>query len=236
MIVLGIETATLICGAAIVDDTAILTESQVVEPHVHSEQLLSMIDKSIKSTVGSLDSIDAVAVSVGPGSFTGLRIGLSVAKGLSFATDKKIIAVPTLLGLAWRAVYEQYVQENDYILPMIDARRDEVYSALYRYRAQQLQECSVPSAQSLTQLLSDIAGLGRIIFLGDGVPKLLRVLKKDENEKMSQYIIPSEEHCACKASAVARVAHAHAEHYTVGDIAVLEPYYIKEFYTTLKQQ
>jgi len=236
MIILGIETATAICGAAVVDDITVLAESQVVEPHVHSEQLLSMIDQSLKSTVGSLDSVDAIAISVGPGSFTGLRIGLSVAKGLAFTANKKIIAVPTLFALAWRAVYEGYAEENDYILPMIDARRDEVYTALYRYRSRQLQYCTAPSVKTISHLSNEMGALGRTVVLGDGTQKFLRVLQEDENDKMSQYIIPSEEHRTCSASTVAQVAHAHAEQYTVSEIAVLEPYYIKEFYTTLKQQ
>lgn len=236
MIILGIETATAVCGAAILDGMKILAEAQVAEPHIHSEQLLSMVDQSIKSTVGSLKSVDAIAISIGPGSFTGLRIGLSVVKGLSFAADKKIIAVPTLAGLAWRAVYEQYAQENDYVLPMIDARRDEVYTALYQYRTQQLHECSAPSAKSLSELSGEMTGLGRIIILGDGTPKFQKMLQEGENDKMSQYIIPAEDHRACRASAVARVAHAYVDQYTVGDITALEPFYIKEFFTTLKQQ
>jgi len=236
MIILGIETATAVCGAVIMDGDTILSEHEIAEPHVHSEHLLSIINRCLESTVGSLQAVDAIAISIGPGSFTGLRIGLSVVKGLSFAAGKKIVAVPTLHALAWRAVVEKYVGENDYILPMIDARRDEVYTAMYQYRSQSLQECFAPCAKSLSELSNDIAGIDHIVILGDGTPKFRKLFHGDENSQMSRYIIPSEEHRYCKASAVAAVARANTGLYTINDIAALEPFYIKDFYTVSKQR
>ena len=100
MIVLGIETATAVCAVALVDDDVVRAERRYEIPQAHSEKLMECVDDCLKSAGLALSSIDGIAISIGPGSFTGLRIGLSVAKGLAFATDKPVVGVPTLEALA----------------------------------------------------------------------------------------------------------------------------------------
>src|SRR5712692_6734191 len=100
MIVLGIETATAVCGAAIVEDAGVRAEASIEAEHIHSEKLISLIDEALNRATIPFSSIDSVAVSIGPGSFTGLRIGLSVAKGLVYAGGKSLAAVSTLEALA----------------------------------------------------------------------------------------------------------------------------------------
>ncbi len=127
MTILGIETATSICGVAIVNEERLIVDRQIDAPNVHSEQLVPMIQQSVKDANLTINDIDAIAVSIGPGSFTGLRIGLSVAKGISFAIEKPVIAVPTLRALADRMKNEQVGSEYGILVAMLPARRGEIY-------------------------------------------------------------------------------------------------------------
>ncbi len=137
MIVLGIETATAVCAVALVDDDVVRAERRYEIPQAHSEKLMECVDDCLKSAGLILSSIDGIAISIGPGSFTGLRIGLSVAKGLAFAAGKPLVGVPTLEALALQPVRKDIGEADDVIVPMIDARRDEVYTAIFRRHGQE---------------------------------------------------------------------------------------------------
>ena len=113
MKILGIETATSVCAAAIVDDGDVLTEQWIEAQHSHSEKLITLIDKCLQTVNCELKSLAGIAVSIGPGSFTGLRIGLSVAKGLSYASGVPLVSIPTLKALAWNAVTFNLVKQNE---------------------------------------------------------------------------------------------------------------------------
>src|SRR5512141_577989 len=132
MTLLGIETATTVCAAAVVRDGAVLAEELVDERNVHAERLMGMIDVAFRRSGVGLPAMDGIAVSIGPGSFTGLRIGLSVAKGLAYASGKPIVPVPTLRGLAQKAIDTVGADGFQGVLPLLDARRGDVYCALYR--------------------------------------------------------------------------------------------------------
>lgn len=124
MTILGIETATTVCGAAVASKGRILAEESLDERFVHAERLMNLIDRALNPVHG-LAGVEGIAVSIGPGSFTGLRIGVSVAKGLAFARSLRIVPVPTLLSLIERARPQS--ADGRRIVAMLQARRGEFY-------------------------------------------------------------------------------------------------------------
>lgn len=231
MKILAIETATAVCAAAIVTEDKVLRERSLFEHHIHSEKLLTMID-DVQKHAGDYD---AIAVSIGPGSFTGLRIGVSVAKGLAFALDKPPVAVPTLEALAWRAVLEGFACDDDDIVAMIDARRNGVYAGAYRTRNKELTAMWGPDALSLEVLATRLPQHHRVVFMGDAVGKFVQhyePLLKDEN----RFHIPEEAQRVCSAAAVGSIGIRMALRRDVADRSTLEPLYVKEFVTLVHQQ
>ena len=128
--ILAIETATEICSAALVHQGVPLCSKSLNEKNIHSEKLMMVIDEILHQTTISLKEVDAIAVSIGPGSFTGLRIGLSTAKGLACARDIPIIAVPTLDGIAESYRITAKIQSEKFCA-LIDAKRSEAFYAFY---------------------------------------------------------------------------------------------------------
>ena len=165
MRILGIESSSLVASVAIVTDQILTAEYTTNLKKTHSQTLLPMIDEMIEMLEIELDTIDAIAVSGGPGSFTGLRIGASTAKGLGLALNKPLIHVPTVDAMA----YNFYSVAN-LICPIMDARRNQVYTGLYRFE-DSFQIVRSQCAISLEELISALnEGKDRVIFLGDGVP------------------------------------------------------------------
>ena len=165
MKILGIESASLTASAAIWEDDMLTAEYTVNHKKTHSQTLLPMIDEIVRMTETDLETLDAIAVSGGPGSFTGLRIGSATAKGLGQALDKPLIHVPTLDAMA----YEHFGTDR-LICPMLDARREQVYCGLYEFH-EEFRVIRGQAAMGISELLSEVNGLGRpVVFLGDGVP------------------------------------------------------------------
>jgi len=129
MKILAIETSTMLGGVAIADDSAgLIAEVRLNVKSTHSERLMTEIDHVLKQSFLKISDIDVFAIAVGPGSFTGLRIGLSTAKGLAYATGKPIVSVPTLEAFAWNFPYCRYP-----VCTLLDARKKEVYAAVFRW-------------------------------------------------------------------------------------------------------
>ena len=236
MIILGIETATDICASAIIDNTDVLIERTISTPHSHSERLLSIIDECFQEARVPINAIDAVAISIGPGSFTGLRIGLSVAKGLAFANSKKLIAVSTLEALAENARRNKVASVGQIVLPMIDARRDEVYTAAYSIKDADLEEIIPPCSITLSESINLIKAEHSIIVIGDGAAKFKDYLKKVDLKQSSRYIIPPSALQLCSAVSVAMLGKRKLEKNEISNIDTLEPFYVKDFYTLVKTQ
>ncbi|MDE6850934.1 MAG: tRNA (adenosine(37)-N6)-threonylcarbamoyltransferase complex dimerization subunit type 1 TsaB, partial [Lachnospiraceae bacterium] len=132
----------------------------------HSQTLLPMIDQVVQMSGIALQEMDAIAIAAGPGSFTGLRIGASTAKGLGLALDKPIVSVPTLEGLAYRLA-----GSSGLICPMMDARRNQVYTGIYRAPAGRLEVVADQKAVDVQEIIQELAEYQEpVIFLGDGVP------------------------------------------------------------------
>jgi tRNA threonylcarbamoyladenosine biosynthesis protein TsaB len=161
MYILGIETATRTGGVAIVSEDGVLAEYTLNIEVTHSERLMSTVDRVFKDTGLRMASIDGFGVSIGPGSFTGLRIGLSTVKGLAFTTGKPVAAVPTLKALAWNTPHARYP-----VCPLLDARKKEVYAALYRYDGGELVQDIPETVLPLAELAERVAG--EVLFTGEG--------------------------------------------------------------------
>lgn len=170
MKILAIESSSLVASAAIVEDDVLVAEYTVNYKVTHSQTLLPMIDEIIGMTQTDKKSINAIAVSGGPGSYTGLRIGSATAKGLGMALGIPLIHVPTLKAMAYNAYGYGGV-----ICPIMDARRSQVYTGIYEFEEGTLktlwEDCAV-SFDELVQQLKELAvnQNKRILFIGDGIP------------------------------------------------------------------
>lgn len=160
MNILGIETSTTTGSVAIMSGSGLIAQHTLNIEITHSERLMATIDRVLSDSRISLKEIDGFAVSIGPGSFTGLRVGLSTVKGLAFAGRKPVAAVPTLRGLAWNLAYCAYP-----VCPMQDARKNEVYAAIYRYEGSSLVQEMPETAISLPDLFRMISG--KTVFTGE---------------------------------------------------------------------
>ena len=133
MKILALDSSGIVASVAVVEDDTLLAEYTVNYKKTHSQTLLPMLDEIVKMTELELESIDAIAVAAGPGSFTGLRIGSATAKGLGLALKKPLVAVPTVDALAYNLYDAQGL-----ICPIMDARRKQVYTGIYRFEEHQL--------------------------------------------------------------------------------------------------
>ena len=235
--ILGIETATAVCAAAVVQGSRVLAEELVEERYVHAEQLLPHIDAVLRRTGRSVSDLDAFAVSIGPGSFTGLRIGLSVTKGLAAVSGKPIVAVPTLTALAGRVVDprpgDSGAAKN--ILAAIDARRDEVYCQLFEVRDGSVIPVWEPRDMTVTELIR-ILGTSPVIVTGDGRSKVLAAAREADAERATMLIPAHPDQAGCSAGAVALIGERMLAEGAIADTALLEPMYIKEFFLVRRKK
>ncbi len=177
MKILAIDTSGLVCTVAVTEDDRLISEFSIQHKITHSELLLPMLEEIKKRVALDLATIDGIAVSAGPGSFTGLRIGCATAKGLCLSLDKPLIAVPTLDAMA----YNLYGNEN-VICPMMDARRSQVYTGIYTFVPQKENEkvreitykmktIQQQAAMSVDEIADRLNQIGKtVVLLGDGVP------------------------------------------------------------------
>jgi tRNA threonylcarbamoyladenosine biosynthesis protein TsaB len=218
--ILNIETATKNCSVAIAKDGVTLLCKEVAEQgYSHAEKLHVFIEETLKEAQLSFTDLDAIAVSQGPGSYTGLRIGVSAAKGLCFALDIPLIAIDTLAVLA-----SQISVDKGLIIPMIDARRMEVYSAVFNSNHEKIREVQ---AEIITE--DSFANYTETIhFVGDCAQKCKPVLTRPNFIFDEQIIYPS----AKKMGALS--FDKYKKNDTV-DVAYFEPYYLKDFMITSKK-
>lgn len=166
MKILAIESSSLVASVAILTDDIITAEYTVNFKKTHSQTLLPMIDEIIRMTETNLDEIDAIAVSGGPGSFTGLRIGSATAKGLGLALDKPLIHIPTIEAMAYQCFSSNYM-----ICPIMDARRNQVYTGIYVFEGEIMKELLAPCAMDIKDLMKVLNEYeSEVIFIGDGIP------------------------------------------------------------------
>jgi tRNA threonylcarbamoyladenosine biosynthesis protein TsaB len=154
-----------VASVAVAEDNNLLGEYTINHKKTHSQTLLPMLAEVTKTIELDMDTIDAIAVSGGPGSFTGLRIGSATAKGIGLALDKPLVHVPTIDALAYNLW-----GSSDLICPLLDARRQQVYTGLYEFSGEELHAIVPQCAVGIGEILQQVNGLARgTVFLGDGV-------------------------------------------------------------------
>ena len=226
--ILSIETATDKSSVAIHDKGELIGLIELHLDKSHSGHLTVIIEQLLNNCSISKKNIDAIAVSIGPGSYTGLRIGVSTAKGLCYALDKPLVAVNTLEIMA-RKVIDNYVDNgNDNILfcPMIDARRMEVYASIFNATYICLLETKPIIVDENT--LNEFTENNHIILFGNGARKCMEVLPKDKF-KLIDNIYPSSKY-------LGHLAYKKFQKYTFEDVAYLEPFYLKAYQAKLPKK
>lgn len=174
MKLLALDSSGLVASVAIVTEETVLAEYTVNYKKTHSQTLLPMLDEIVKMLGIDLSEVDGIAVSAGPGSFTGLRIGSATAKGLGLALEKPIISVPTLEGLAYNLL-----GSNALICPMMDARRNQVYTALYEFEGDKLITVFEQKAIAIEEIIEEVNKIGKsVIYLGDGTSIYHSIIKE----------------------------------------------------------
>ncbi len=217
-LILSIETSTLTSSIAIHEDGRLISSQHLHIDKSHSAYLAPSIKYLFETCGLKIDAIDAVAISKGPGSYTGLRIGTSSAKGICYALEAKLIAINTLEAMAYGIAKNQY--EEVLICPMIDARRMEVYCLVARHDMSIIKptEAKVIDESSFSNLLSD----HKIIYAGNGALKCKPMLDYSDNAIFIEDIHPSAEH-------IGSLAWQAYQQNKFEDLAYFEPYYLKDF-------
>ncbi len=231
-LILNIETSTLICSVSVSKDGKVLAAKESSEEKSHAKKLTLFIDEVLGELNYSFNNLDAVAVSKGPGSYTGLRIGVSTAKGICYAKDIPLIAINTLHSMAYGFVHKEeskdLLQQNENILvvPMIDARRMEVYSAFFNKKGEF--ERNVKAEIIDEKSYEDVLQKNILVFFGDGSQKIKDVVKH-ENAIFIDGINPS-------AKNMSYLSEAAYNKKDFEDVAYFEPFYLKDFVATIPKK
>ena len=221
MKLLGIDSSGMTASAAIVSGDILVAEFTVNNKQTHSQTLLPMIDQVVKMSGIGLEELDGIAVAAGPGSFTGLRIGSSTAKGMALALNKPIIPVPTLEGMAYRMAGFGGV-----ICPLMDARRNQVYTGIYRMSGSRMECLLEQCAVDILDIAAKVNELNEnVVFLGDGVPVHRAVL--EEKIKVSYQFAPLHLNRQSAAS-VAALGMIYMEEGKIEDAKDHKPIYLRQ--------
>ena len=232
-----IETSTELCSTAMASDGKIVSYRESDTPRSHASMTAVFADEMLKETGLNVRDCSAVCVSMGPGSYTGLRVGVSTAKGLCFGAGIPLLAIGTLDTLVWQAIGSGHADESAagqssllpegcrYIVPMIDARRMEVYTAIFSPDGKQLTgtEARIIDADSFGQQLAE----GPVLFIGDASEKC-RTAITHPNAHFIQ--------CCPKASSMLIPAMMEYKEKRFKDVAYFEPFYLKNFVATVSRK
>ncbi len=202
MRILAIDSSSMVATVAVTTDGGLNAEYTINHKKTHSQTLLPMIDEICKTIELEMESIDAIAISGGPGSYTGLRIGSATAKGFGLALNKPIINVPTMDALAYNMFSSQYI-----VCPIMDARRGQVYTGIYRFDGTEMVTIKEQCIIMIDELIYELDKIGMpVMFLGDGVD----TQKETIETKMSSehYYAPASMN-RHKASALASLAEIY---------------------------
>ncbi|WP_263786782.1 tRNA (adenosine(37)-N6)-threonylcarbamoyltransferase complex dimerization subunit type 1 TsaB [Salinibacter grassmerensis] len=226
MILLALETATSTCGAAVLDDDTVVAEAHLHRPRVHAERLTPLVEDLLGHAGVATGALDAVAASMGPGSYTGLRIGVSTAKGWALAADAAFVGVPTLE--AYAAQLRPVAAPGDVVCALLDARRDEVYAGAYRRTTDGMDQHASTTALPVDDLPGWVGTVdGRLWLVGDGAPKSQAAL----GGTSASTVLPADT-TPPSAGWVARCGRQRLEAHGPDDVATVEPLYVKDVHAT----
>lgn len=221
--ILHIETATNVCSVAVSQNGELIFYRKETEGPSHSSILGVYVDEAVREMRSKAIAIDAVAVSCGPGSYTGLRIGVSEAKGLCFGLNVPLIALETLKVMAYRVALEANLDADTLLCPMLDARRMEVYDAIFGNGLVKLKDTAADIVDEST--FGDVLAGHKVAFFGNGADKCKEVIT-NENAIFVDDIYP-------RAKDMIALAEEAFDSKAFVDVAYYEPFYLKEFVGTI---
>ncbi len=226
--ILCIETSTEVCSVALAIDGIVIAEREDKNGKNHAQLLTSFVDEVMKSKNIQFGSLDAISVSGGPGSYTGLRIGVSTAKGLCYATGLPLISIPSLDAMAYHVINNPYnlgIEKKDSLLycPMIDARRMEVYAAIYDSHLRKVRDIQADIIDHLSFL--SLFENHKILFFGNGADKCKMTLQHPNALFL--------DNISASASYMARLSQDAFRNGKFVDVAYYEPFYLKDFVASI---
>jgi tRNA threonylcarbamoyladenosine biosynthesis protein TsaB len=226
--ILYLETATKICSVAIAKGETLISLKETSIGNSHSSLITLFAEDVVKEAKIEFSDLAAVCVSMGPGSYTGLRIGVSTAKGFCYALGIPLIAVNTLQSMAKLFINEHPELNKDIILcPMVDARRMEVFTAFFNKQASFIREtkADIINDESYTDFLSE----NKVIFFGDGADKCRQILSQNANSQFDDSFTIS-------SKGMISLAFNKFQKKQFEDTAYFEPYYLKDFVATIPRK
>ena len=220
--ILCLETATPVCSVALNDGCCTIALRETEGQNTHSEKITNFIREVMETANINYRQLDAVAVSQGPGSYTGLRIGVSTAKGICYAADLPLMAIDTLEAMAYgmKEKLGSQIAENDLLIPMIDARRMEVYAAVFDANLNKIEDTAALVIDE--NAFADLRKDHHLWLFGNGAPKLSRLFENQTNISIIDGFKPSAAYMCPLAERALREQH-------FVDVAYFEPFYLKDF-------
>jgi len=224
--ILNIETSTDVCSVSVSDEFQVIWNEEDFSGHNHSVALGVFVEKALSFIANNGYRLDAVAVSSGPGSYTGLRIGVSTAKGVCYGSGAKLIAIPTLKVLCAPLLLGRDIEDNALLCPMIDARRMEVYAAVYDRSLNEVRaiQPDIVDADTYRMFLDERP----VYFFGNGAAKCKEAISHP-NARFVDNIVPLAKNMHTLAE-----RSFNKEHFE--DVAYFTPFYLKEFHATTPKQ
>jgi len=229
-LILNLETATSVCSVSLAKDGELIAFKEHNGDYSHSENLTLFIEDVLQQAKLKLSDIDAVAISKGPGSYTGLRIGISTAKGLCYSLNKPLIAINTLQHLSLALIISNskfQISDSVLLCPMIDARRMEVYCAIYNSDNKEIKPTTAEIIDENS--FADLFEKNQVVFFGDGAAKCKTVLSQNKNAVFIDNIFPS-------AKDMISLSEQAFTNKQFEDVAYFEPFYLKDFVAGKKKE
>jgi len=218
-LILLIETATSNCSVALSENGKIIAVKEANEQNIHASHITLFIHKLMKNTGKKYTDLKAVAVSKGPGSYTGLRIGVSTAKGLCYALDIPLLGVDTLEAMACGLLLQNEISDSELLIPMIDARRMEVYTGVFKSNLELVEPVH---AKIIDEFSFDQLNKGNLILFGDGSTKFKQLFASKTNIEFKEY--------TNSATDLNQIAWRKFKNQDFEDTAYFEPFYLKDFF------
>ncbi|CAM3627079.1 tRNA (adenosine(37)-N6)-threonylcarbamoyltransferase complex dimerization subunit type 1 TsaB [Sphingobacterium prati] len=227
-LILQIDTSTTVCSVALSEDGQTLAVIDLDEPNAHAAKLTVLIEQILREADRSVKQLAAIAVSMGPGSYTGLRIGVSTAKGLCYGLDVPLIAINTLEALFLGYKGQFGLQEHEAFIPMLDARRMEVYSAVYNHHSD-LVKSTAAEIIDVNYYDRLLAVYSRVHLFGSGADKFEALFAGNDRVNVQLKFKAS-------AAFLSKLAFEKLQNKAFEDIAYFEPFYLKDFVVMTKKK
>ncbi len=215
------------CSVSISIDGEVVKFKELNDGYSHAENLNLFIQEICEKANLTLAELDAVAISKGPGSYTGLRIGVSTVKGICFALDLPLISISTLEAMASDAIEMKLCNDNDFLCPMLDARRMEVYAAIYDQNLNVIKEISADIIDD--ESYQNVLEKNKVVFFGPGAAKCESTLSANSNALFTENIFPS-------SRSMAKLSDEKFKQGDFEDVAYFEPFYLKDFVATVSKK